>query len=579
MSWTAFLEIVNTPTARWTALIATMVVVVALMVFFFRKNALKRHMKAAEARYMAVKSLPLPFKINKTLALAKVKDDVFVLANNLKNEFDLIQDHFKRVAGLLGECEDSILTNRLSLAKGDMVELIGILDILEADANALNTKLDEVLKDENQQRSQITELKEQFRNIKTQFGQRTVQLASSAPLLQERIEDLERAFSMFEDWMVASEFVKAKEKVTQIEGEMAELSELIHHLPDLFVLAKGIIPKQIEEINGLYQQLKNENVYVVHLEVKKNLDLVSEATREDLANLNRCIIKHVPEHLKENTTRLGQLLDQLRKEQLSHVDVAQALSHALERIKAGQHLQDRLMAITRKEAKRLGITDMSQALADHEGLLKRYAEDQVRMSRLFESRTMPGSALLVSVKDLIQDVSITVDQLNQIKATIESAKSDEERATKQLMKLYLIMNEVQVKIRKYKLPNISSAYDGDIAKGYTIIQTIDKLLGDTPLNITVLNASVNEAIDVVYRLYNNVNNLVGTVEMIENTVVYANKYRPYNAELDAQMTRVELLFRNGDFTAAIKLALSAVESIQPTHYDTLIKENAQSVQP
>jgi len=192
---------------------------------------------------------------------------------------------------------------------------------------------------------------------------------------------------------------------------------------------------------------------------------------------------------------------------------------------------------------------------------------------------MPGSALLVSVKDLIQDVSITVDQLNQVKASIESAKSDEERAAKQLMKLYLIMNEVQVKIRKYKLPNISSAYDGDIAKGYTIIQTIDKLLGETPLNISVLNASVNEAIDVVYRLYNNVNNLVGTVEMIENTVVYANKYRPYNAELDAQMTRVELLFRNGDFTAAIKLALSAVENIQPTHYDTLIKENAQSVQP
>ena len=579
MSWNAFLEIMNTPTARWTAGIVITVLVVALMVFLFRKNALKRHMKAAEARYMAVKSLPLPFKINKTLALAKVKDDVFVLANNLKNEFDLIQDHFKRVAGLLGECEDSILTNRLSLAKSDMAELVSILEILESDANALNTKLDEVLKDENQQRSQITELKEQFRNIKTQFGQRSVQLASSAPLLQERIEDLERAFSMFEDWMVASEFVKAKEKVTQIEGELGELSELIHHLPDLFALAKGIIPKQTDEINVLYQQLKNENVYVVHLEVKKNLDLVSEATREDLANLNRCIIKHVPEHLKENTTRLNQLLEQLRKEQQSHIEVQQALAHAADRVKAGQNLLDRLMAITRKEAKRLGITDMSQALSDQESLLKRYAEDQVRMSRLFESRTMPGSALLVSVKDLIQDVSITVDQLNQVKASIESAKSDEERAAKQLMKLYLIMNEVQVKIRKYKLPNISSAYDGDIAKGYTIIQTIDKLLGETPLNISVLNASVNEAIDVVYRLYNNVNNLVGTVEMIENTVVYANKYRPYNAELDAQMTRVELLFRNGDFTAAIKLALSAVENIQPTHYDTLIKENAQSVQP
>lgn len=578
MSWNAFLEIMNTPTAMWIVGVSASVLVIWLIIFIFRKNALKRHMKFAESRYLSIKSLPLPYKINKTLALAKVKDDVFVLANDLKNEFDQIQDYFKRVAGLLGECEDAILTNRLAVAKSDMAELTGILEALETDAQALNTKLDEVLKDESQQRSQITELKEQFRNIKGLFGQRSPQLASSVSLIQQRIEDLERAFSMFEDWMVASEFVKAKEKVTQIESELAELTELIQHLPDLFALAKGIIPKQIDEINLLYQQLKNDNVYVVHLEVKKNLDLVNEATREDLANLNRCIIKQVPEHLKENTTRLTQLMDQLRKEQLSHNDAQQALAHAADRLKAGQMLVDRLMALTRKEAKRLGIAEMNHALNEHKDLLTRYDEDQVRMIRLFESRTMPSSALLVSVKDLIQDISITVDRLNQLKASVESAKSDEERATKQLMKLYLIMNEVQVKIRKYKLPNISSAYDGDIAKGYAIIQTIDKLLSESPLNIAILNASVNEAIDVVYRLYNNVNNLVGTVEMIENAVVYANKYRPFNPDLDAQMTRVELLFRNGDFTAAIKLALSAVESIQPTHYDTLIKENAQSVQ-
>jgi septation ring formation regulator len=579
MSWNAFLEIMNTPTAMWIVGVSTSALAVWLVIFIFRKNALKRHMKAAESRYLSIKSLPLPFKINKTLALAKVKDDVFVLANDLKNEFDQIQDYFKRVAGLLGECEDAILTNRLAVAKSDMSELIGILGTLESDAQTLNSKLDEVLKDESQQRSQITELKEQFRNIKGLFGQRSPQLASSVGLLQQRIEDLERAFSMFEDWMVASEFVKAKEKVTQIETELAELSELIQHLPDLFALAKGIIPKQIDEINLLYQQLKNDNVYVVHLEVKKNVDLVSEATREDVANLNRCIIKQVPEHLKENTTRLTQLMDQLRKEQHSHNDLLHALTHANDRIKAGQGLADRLLALTRKEAKRLGIVEMNHALTEHKDLLLRYEEDQVRMIRLFESRTMPSSALLVSVKDLIQDISITVDRLNQLKASVESAKSDEERATKQLMKLYLIMNEVQVKIRKYKLPNISSAYDGDIAKGYAIIQTIDKLLNESPLNIAILNSTVNEAIDVVYRLYNNVNNLVGTVEMIENAVVYANKYRPYHADLDAQMTRVELLFRNGDFTAAIKLALSAVESIQPTHYDTLIKENAQSVQP
>jgi septation ring formation regulator len=140
------------------------------------------------------------------------------------------------------------------------------------------------------------------------------------------------------------------------------------------------------------------------------------------------------------------------------------------------------------------------------------------------------------------------------------------------------MNEIQVKIRKYKLPNISSTYEGDINRAYSYINTIDRLLDEVPLNIETLNSTVNDAIDVVYRLYNNVNNLVGTVEMIENTIVFANKYRPYSPEMDAQLTRAELLFRNGDYTQAIKVALSAAEKIQPFSYDELIKENSKSAQ-
>jgi septation ring formation regulator len=111
-----------------------------------------------------------------------------------------------------------------------------------------------------------------------------------------------------------------------------------------------------------------------------------------------------------------------------------------------------------------------------------------------------------------------------------------------------------------------------------LINTIDKLLDEIPLNIAMLNSTVDETIDVVYRLYNNVNNLVGTVEMIENTIVFANKYRAYSPEMDAQLTRAELLFRNGDYTQAIKVALSAAEKIQPINYDELIKENSKSAQ-
>jgi septation ring formation regulator len=217
-------------------------------------------------------------------------------------------------------------------------------------------------------------------------------------------------------------------------------------------------------------------------------------------------------------------------------------------------------------------------MSTHEVHLNRCVEDKLRIVRLYDERSLPESIILVSCKEILQDLGTLADQLSRQKETLTMAKNDEDRAKKQLLKLYLIMNEIQVKIRKYKLPNISSTYEGDINRAYSYINTIDRLLDETPLNIDTLNTTVNDAIDVVYRLYNNVNNLVGTVEMIENTIVFANKYRPYSPEMDAQLTRAELLFRNGDYTQAIKVALSAAEKIQPFSYDELIKENSKSAQ-
>ncbi len=578
MNWQSFMDIISTKEAQLTLLGLGLVLVLFIIAMVYRKQSLKKRLQKVEHRYGFIKSLPLPFKVNKALALAKVRDEVFVLANDFKNDFDAIQERFKNMAAVLGECEDELLTNHLKDCRLDLIYLEEALNALENDANALDAKLDEILKEENQQRSQITELKEQFRNVKNTLALKSPQLSVSLPVLQEKIDDLEHVFVMFEEWLLASEFTKAKEKVGEIEAGLKELTILLHELPDLIALAKGIIPKQIEEITQRYGELKNEKIYLVHLEVKKNLDMVTETTQEDLISLTRGVIKDVADHLRENNVRLSQLIDQLKKEQQSHIDLQLAFTSLNEKLKSTQSLYESLLVLSRKEAKRLGVTALLDALTTHEVHLSRCEEDKLRVVRMYEEHAVPESAILVSCKEVLQDLGQLSDELNKQKEALTLAKNDEVRAKKQQLKLYLIMNEVQVKIRKYKLPNISSTYEGDIKRAYGLISTLDRLLDEVPINIEALNITVNEAIDLVYRLYNNVNNLVGTVEMIENTIVFANKYRPFSPEMDAQLTRAELLFRNGDYTQAIKVALNAAEKIQPSSFDELIKENSKSAQ-
>ncbi|MBQ2688530.1 MAG: selenide, water dikinase, partial [Solobacterium sp.] len=155
---------------------------------------------------------------------------------------------------------------------------------------------------------------------------------------------------------------------------------------------------------------------------------------------------------------------------------------------------------------------------------------------------------------------------------------DEEHAKKQLITLKAIMNQMQVSIRKYKLPNISREYEDDMNRANEYIRRIQDLIDETPLNVQLLNATLTEAIDYIYKLFNNVNNVVGAVIMVENTIVFGNRYRSTYSDIDSELTRSELCFRNGEYTQALNIAIETIEKIHPGNYEKMVKENAKGAE-
>lgn len=560
--------------------IAFVVLIVLFLVILIIKrmnlHQLKLKMQAVEKRYNNVKSVPLPFKLNKAVALARVNPEILENVNDFKNNFEEIQENFKSIVHVLAETEDVLVIGKSKHAKLNLQDLNQMLNQIEKQVEQLNSRLDSILEEENQQRGQITELKEMFRQAKTDLTARSVQLSPSLAALELRLGEIEKAFTSFEEWMYASEFGKAKEKMEEIQVNLDQLRHWIDELPELIGLANGVIPKQIDEIAELTKRLNAKHVYTRHLEVENNLALIQETTQQDQISLSRCQVDTVQEHLRENQKRLAQLLSSLQKEESAKEDVSkhiELLGSGLAEIKS-MHAQ--LTEHLKKDAGRFGWENLNDLLIEKQKSIGLLEASLLQSTKVIEENSMPSSSLMLKLKESLQDIHNAKNDLSHAFDRLSSARNDEDRAKKQLLKLHLIMNEIQVKIRKFKLPVISETYEGDLRKSYQYVNSIAKLLEEMPLDIQLLNATVNDAIDHIYKLYNNVNNLVGTVEMIENTIVYGNKYRSQDAELDTQLTRAELLFRNGDYTQAIKVAIAAVEAVQPKHFEGLIKENAKS---
>ena len=541
-----------------------------------RKSNLKRRLKDLEIRYNTVRSVPLPFKLNKAVALARVNSDVAATVDTAKKGFEGTQVELKQIANLLAETEDSILMGKLKAAKLTLGDLDGMIERTQATVGLLEKDLDGVLEEETQQRSKITDLKDAFRSLKNEYSEKSSQLTLCIETLDQRVAEIEKGFSMFEEWMYASEFAKAKEKMEEINEQLLETEGLVRRLPELVTLAKGVLPKQMDEISQLYSQLKQKGVFLQHLEIPKNLEMVSDTLKEDIINLRRGVVEQVEVHLNDNRKRLEQLTSSLDREDRAHGELYEAVRVSVKNVKECAELYQNLKLTFQKVAIRFGWEDLKDVLKVSEGKLLAVDENVQRLRKLSEEHTIPASTLLISVKETLQDINNLGSELQNAMNRVNGARSDEERAKKQLLKLHIIMNEIQVKIRKHHLPSISDAYQEDMTKSYQYVHSIEKLLDENPLNVNLLNATVTDAIDTIYKLYNNVNNIVGTVEMVENAIVFGNKYRSSNPEIDDQLSRSELLFHNGDYTEAIKVAIGAIEKVHPISYEKLIKENSKS---
>ena len=115
---------------------------------------------------------------------------------------------------------------------------------------------------------------------------------------------------------------------------------------------------------------------------------------------------------------------------------------------------------------------------------------------------MPASMVVVNI-DLNQKVNNVNHALKDIKSRIEMHTGDEDRASKwELTKSQIIMNLMQVKICKYKLPISSEQYEDDMRKVYEYIRSLDGLMKRKSNQYAVIEFDISSAgsLDFIYKL-------------------------------------------------------------------------------
>lgn len=563
-------EIVSLDMIIYVLIALLVIIILSLVIRSLRVKRVKKELDSLELKYSELKSVPLSFKLNKATALAKVNHSISDQVNEYQNRFDLVQEKLKEFSVVLAELDDFVYSKKVKKANDKIEILKPIAASCEEEIYAVDALFDEVLEQENLQRANINMLKNEFRNLKRQLMENRGLYRQSVEYLDDYIVQVENMFSIFEEWMFASEFNKASDKQNEIKSSLEVLSNYLNELPAIYDHACIKIPHKEEEIAGLYANAFNQGVYLEHLEVKKNIEVISDMVADILLKLQEGNMDHVERVLEDCDTRLEQLTAQIEKENQAF-DVIRAnvndLFSAIKKLNGEvQSIKDTYSRVQ----ERFGFENLSGNLLELEDNLDSLNEMRFKLENILTQGSVPFSTLLVTYEKVENECKAIEKETLSIKTKLDNATSDEERAKKQLIKLQLITNEMCIKIAKRRLPSVDDKFESDIRNANVYIVEIKELLERVPLDVIALNKKLQEAIDYIYTLYNSVNNLVGMASMVENAILFGNKYRSDYPEIDSELTRAELCFTNGQYTKALKIAISVIEKLHPGAYEKLI---------
>ncbi|MBR3694437.1 MAG: septation ring formation regulator EzrA [Erysipelotrichales bacterium] len=546
-------------------------IILSIAIHSLKKKHTKKLLEELDVRYNELRSTPLSFKLQKTMALAKANAEVATLVPKCKEQYDIVQDAFSNIASSLAEADDLIYMHKRKKAMEKIAEVEEKLADIAPTVNDLSDFMDQVLEKESMQRADITKLKELYRNLRSIYIEHSGELSFVSAHMDEECKQIEELFTRFEEYIFASEFDSSKEITAQITERLAHFKSMIENVPSILETAQGKIKSMCGDVSSLYLQAREVGVVLNHLEIPKNLDLVRDIMAQDLAKLKNGELEDCDHSLQECITRLNQLSQQIEREAKAYESFISISDQLRKDIDKKLEYMVEFKAMYERNRERFGYEDWTIFLNDKTAQLNALKGRVEALIKEHQMKQTPYSSLVLTLKEYEETLTIIGKEITALSDKLKNACRDEHRAIEQLHKLQLIMHEVNVKIRKERLPSIADSFDTAMKEGYHELAEIERLLEQVPLNIERLNAHLNIAIEHIYKLYNNVNNLVGSAAMVENALVYGNKYRSTYPDVDSELTRAELCFRNGEYTQALTIAIQMIEKIHPGSYERLIR--------
>lgn len=552
-------------------------ILVALIIFMIVYHSIKLKIYRQEIldlqnQINGIKTLPLQYRLGRVQSIAKNMPEVAEEYEQFTKDFEKITEFQKNELGVLvNEVDESLFYGKTHGIKKKLALIHEMTQCYDHDAKDLLTRIEKVTEIENIQRVEIIRVKGKYREVGNEYEKIRVKVEEFVPHALEMFKELDDDFVKLETLMNNQMFADAKNFTEEIENRIDSLQENLKDLPSYVYVVSDLLPSKIDKVDELITSLEGDEYALEEMNIAARRQEVDEQMEESIAHVKNVDIKGAAEVLEPLTGLIEELVIDLGKELDSYKQFKEKWRESYNEL---QRLTD-VYQNTMKEYHRL----ITEFVIDEEEVVisKKYEEfkqiqkDANDLIKQMESGHFAYANMLEHVENLYDRMMQHDTYLEEFEKQKEDIETKNQKTEELLENINIVLLEIKSEIKNEHLPLVNDSYRDYIADSYNKVEEIKRFKSHKPVVLNELCAKVEGARDVIYKLYDNVHNMIVTAGMVEDAIVYANRYRSMFLEVNTELTKAEVLFRNGEYRNALQVAVDILERLEPGKYEELIK--------
>ena len=552
-------------------------ILVALIIFMIVYHSIKLKIYRQEIldlqnQINGIKTLPLQYRLGRVQSIAKNMPEVAEEYEQFTKVFEKITEFQKNELGVLvNEVDESLFYGKTRGIKKKLTLIHEMTQRYDHDAKDLLTRIEKVTEIENIQRVEIIRVKGKYREVGNEYEKIRVKVEEFVPHALEMFKELDDDFVKLETLMNNQMFADAKNFTEEIENRIDSLQENLKDLPSYVYVVSDLLPSKIDKVDELITSLEGDEYALEEMNIAARRQEVDEQMEESIAHVKNVDIKGAAEVLEPLTGLIEELVIDLGKELDSYKQFKEKWRESYNEL---QRLTD-VYQNTMKEYRRL----FTEFVIDEEEVVisKKYEEfkqiqkDANDLIEQMESGHFAYANMLEHVENLYDRMMQHDTYLEEFEKQKEDIETKNQKTEELLENINIVLLEIKSEIKNEHLPLVNDSYRDYIADSYNKVEEIKRFKAHKPVVLNELCAKVEGARDVIYKLYDNVHNMIVTAGMVEDAIVYANRYRSMFLEVNTELTKAEVLFRNGEYRNALQVAVDILERLEPGKYEELIK--------